>query len=142
MKKLLVFCLLSALALTGFVFAQTGSQSRSLSQGNRVFEMRIYYIATGKTEGLHNRFRDHTNRLFVKHGMTLVGYWMDTGTQKGERLVFILAYPSREARDKAWDGFMKDPEWQKAYKESHVDGPLVERVEQIFMRATDYSPIQ
>jgi hypothetical protein len=142
MKKFLALSLLASLLLSGLALAQVSSPGKSLAPGNRVFEMRIYHIAPGKTEALHSRFRDHTNRLFVKHGMSLIGYWMDEETEKGERLVFILGYPTREARDKSWENFVNDPEWKKAYKESHVDGPLVERVEQVFLRATEYSPIQ
>ena len=109
----------------------------------RVFEMRTYTAHPGKLEALHSRFRDHTNRLFVKHGMELVGYWTPTdGERAADTLVYILAYPSREAREKSWEGFRNDPEWQRAFEESHKDGPLVKQVESVFLAPTDYSPIK
>ena len=117
--------------------------------GERFFEMRTYIANDGKLADLHKRFRDHTNRLFQKHGMTLVGYWTPVPDAKGEltpeaanTLVYILAYPSREAREASWKGFMTDPEWQAAYKESHKDGPLVGKVISQFLKPTDYSPIK
>lgn len=114
--------------------------SPSIAEDSRCFEMRTYHTHPGKLEALHKRFREHTNKLFEKHGMTLIGYWVPDDREN--TLVYILAYPSREARDKAWDGFRNDPEWKKAFAESRVDGPIVEKVESVFLEATDYSPIK
>jgi hypothetical protein len=36
------------------------------SSNPAVYEMRVYSIAPGKAEALHNRFRNHTLRLFVR----------------------------------------------------------------------------
>ena len=113
----------------------------SKSHGPRLFEQRVYTTAEGKLPNLHARFRDHTNYLFVKHGMHLIGYW--TPTDKPNTLVYILAYPSKEAREESWKGFMADPEWQKVWAESKTNagGKIVTNVESTFMTATDYSPI-
>ncbi len=125
------------------------AKSEPAASDNRFFEMRTYVANEGKLEDLHKRFRDHTNRLFQKHGMTLVGYWTPLPNAKGElsdeakrTLVYILAYPSREAREASWKGFMADPEWQAAYKESHKNGALVGKVTSQFLAPTDYSPIK
>jgi hypothetical protein len=110
---------------------------------NRFFEMRIYTTHPGKLEALHQRFRDHTNRLFKKHGMELVGYWTPVeGDEAKNTLVYVLAYSDRESRDKSWTAFRDDPEWQKAFQESHKDGPIVAKVESKFLTPTDYSPIK
>ena len=108
--------------------------------GGRYFEMRTYHCNPGKLGALNKRFRDHTNRLFVKHGMDLIGYWEPTGQK--DTLIYILAYPNKEARDKMWDAFQNDPEWKKAKADSEKDGVLVAKVDQVFMTATDYSPIK
>lgn len=109
----------------------------------RLFEMRTYIANEGKFEDLHKRFREHTCRLFEKHGMTNIGYWVPTeGSGKDNTLVYLLAYPNREAREASWKAFMADPEWQAAYKESHKNGPLVSKVESKFLTATDYSAIK
>jgi len=109
----------------------------------RFFELRTYVANEGKMNDLHKRFRDHTNRLFEKHGMTLVGYWTPTdGPEAANTLVYMLAYPSREAREKSWKAFLDDPEWKAVHKESHKNGPLVGKVTSQFLKPTDYSPIK
>lgn len=105
----------------------------------RVFEMRTYFAAPGKLDALHARFRDHTTRLFEKHGMTNIGYW-EPIENPDNKLIFVLAYPSREAREMSWKAFGNDPDWQKAKADSEKDGELVTRIEQRFMTATDFSP--
>ena len=126
-----------------FVNAQTPP---STAKGGRVFEMRTYYANPGKLETLQARFRDHTTKLFEKHGMTNVGYWVpidgQTGAATGNTLVYILSYPSLEARKKAWDGFQNDPEWKSVKDASEKDGKLVEKVDSVFLSPTDYSAIK
>lgn len=119
------------------------SSSRAADDAKpRVFEMRTYYAHDGKFEALHKRFREHTCQLFEKHGMTNIGYWIPTEEGKDNTLVYILAYPSREAREASWKAFLADPDWQAVYKESHQDGPLVAKVDSKFLTATDYSKIK
>ncbi len=110
---------------------------------HRVFELRIYHAAPGKMKALHARFRDHTCKLFKKHGMTIIGFWSPTKEEEAEKkLYYILAYPSKEAADKAWKAFREDPDWIKAKKESETDGTLVSKVESVYMNPTDYSPMK
>jgi hypothetical protein len=109
----------------------------------RVFEMRIYYAAPGKMKDLHARFRDHTNKLFKKHGMEIVGFWVPADPKEAEvKLVYILAFPSREAANKSWAAFRDDPEWKEAREASEKNGKLVDKVESVFLNPTDYSPIK
>jgi hypothetical protein len=124
--------------------AEPADPSPSIAKDARLYEMRTYYAAPGKLEALHARFRDHTNRLFQKHGMTLVGYWVPADKEKGSdnTLVYILAFPSREARQKAFQAFGADPEWTRARAASEVNGRLVEKVESVLLNPTDYSPIK
>lgn len=106
----------------------------------RYFEMRTYTANPGKMEALHARFRDHTNRLFTKHSIEMVGYWNPVAPEN--TLVFVLAYPSKEAREASWKAFGGDPEWVKAKAESEKDGPLVSKAVSVFMLPTDYSPLK
>jgi len=117
---------------------------RAEDKPGKVFEMRTYYAAPGKMDDLHARFRDHTCGLFKKHGMELVGFWepVDAKSGKGEKMVYILAYPSREAATASWKAFGADPEWQKARTESEKNGKLVAKVESVFLNSLDYSPIK
>jgi hypothetical protein len=106
----------------------------------RFFELRTYTTHPGKLPDLDRRFRDHTTRLFEKHGMTNVGYWMPQDSAlRDNTLVYILAYPSQEAREQSWVAFREDPEWQTARAASEEAGPIVERVVSVFMTPTDYS---
>jgi len=131
--------------LAGALVAVTLGQSPAAEEENsmRFFEMRTYIAPEGKLEALHARFRDHTTALFEKHGMTNLGYWVPAeGPEAANTLVYILAYPSREAREASWQAFIADPEWTKAKEASEVNGPLVEKVIAQFLSPTDYSAIQ
>jgi hypothetical protein len=121
-----------------FLVAMTTS-AFAAGQDTRCFEMRVYHAAPGKLDSLHSRFRDHTCGLFEKHGMVNIGYWVPVDNAEN-KLVYILAYPDRAARDKSWKSFMADPAWQTAYKASEKEGKLVVKVESTFLEATDYSP--
>ena len=116
------------------------TQAASSSGKGRFFEMRTYYANEGKADALDARFRDHTNKLFQKHGIDLVGYWHPV--DKPNVLVYILGYPSREAREKSWKDFNNDPAWKAAKAKSEENGVLVGKVDQVFMTPTDYSPIK
>lgn len=108
----------------------------------RLYEMRTYYAAPGRFDAMQARFRQHACRLFERHGIANIGYWtpLDEKDGAGRKLVYVIAHPSREAREKAWKNFMADPEWQAAFKASEVNGKLVEKVEVQLLTATDYSP--
>jgi hypothetical protein len=106
---------------------------------SRCFELRTYTVRAegpGDIDMLHKRFRDHTIRLFTKHGMTVVGFWHPTN--KPNALVYLMAYKDRAARDASWAAFSADPEWAKVRMELNVGVT----VESVFMSATDYSPMK
>lgn len=117
--------------------------AESPEAGERVFEMRVYTAAEGKLGDLMARFRNHTNYLFVKHGMDLIGYWTPTeGEGAGNTLVYLLAHDSREAAKKSWAAFVADPAWKAAAAESRKDGRLVAGITNQWLKATDFSPIK
>ena len=124
--------------------ADKATAAEDKSAQNRYFEMRTYHVADGKLDALNARFRDHTAALFKKHGMDNIGYWMPADGQPGagKTLVYMLGYPSKEARDASWKAFQSDPDWKQAKDESERDGKLVEKVDQLFLNPTDYSPIK
>jgi hypothetical protein len=111
----------------------------AISEDTRVFEMRTYHAAPGKLDALNKRFREHTTKLFEKHGMTNIGYWLPI-ENKDNLLIYVLAFPSRDAAKTSWKAFGTDPEWQKVAKDSEVDGKLVDKVDSVFLTATDFSP--
>ncbi|MPZ18943.1 MAG: NIPSNAP family protein [Luteitalea sp.] len=112
---------------------------------NRVFEIRTYTASEGNFEALKARFRDHTIGLFEKHGMTNIGYWTpQDGPLSQNTLIYILAYPSREAAKQSWDAFRADPVWQKALaaSEAEAEGSLTDNVESLFVEPADFSPLK
>ena len=110
---------------------------------NRVFELRTYTAVEGKLGELQARFRNHTIRIFNRHGMTSIGYWVPQDAPLSQStLIYILAHASREAAAKSWADFQADPEWQKVVAESQVNGKLAAKVESVFMEPADYSPIK
>ena len=132
---------IGALALVGgLLLSPRTTEAQKLDA--QVYELRIYHTNPGLLKNLHKRFDEHTNYLFVKHGMRLIGYW--TPADEDNKLIYILAFPSIEAREKAWKAFGDDPEWQKARDASHEDagGPIVDKIESTIMFPTDYSPIR
>ena len=149
MRTCALLCVPVALLVAGLLVGSpspeataVGAPTESETLGARIFELRTYHTNPGMLEHLHARFRNHTNYLFVKHGMTLIGYW--TPADQEDTLVYLLAFPSRKARDKAFDAFRDDPEWKRVYKESHekAGGKIVKKVENRFLKPTDYSPIR
>jgi hypothetical protein len=109
----------------------------------RIFELRTYTAAPGKIDALNGRFRDHTCQLFEKHGMTNIGYWTPTDSKDPEqKLIYLLAFPSREAARKSWAAFQADPGWKAVQKASEKDGKLVVKVESVYLKPTDYSPLK
>jgi NIPSNAP len=105
----------------------------------RCYELRTYYAAPGKLDALNARFRNHTMRIFGKHGMVNIGYWTPT-ENADNRLIYLLGFPSREAAKKSWQEFSSDPDWQKVVSESESGGRLVTRVESVYLTPTDYTP--
>ena len=121
----------------------TPAPSPSLRHEAKVYELRTYYAMPGKLEDLHKRFREHTMKIFAKHGMKVTGFWGPADKEQGSenKLIYVLEFSSREAMTKAWADFGKDPEWQAARKASEANGKLVEKVESIVMGDTDYSKV-
>ena len=134
--------LLAVAVAVAFLFGRASAQPADESKA-RVFEIRTYTTLPGRLDALHARFRDHTVRLFEKHGMTNVGYWVPVDGEKAQNtLIYILAHDSRDAAKKSFESFGQDPEWQKARTASEADGKIVEKIESVFVSPTDYSPLK
>ena len=110
---------------------------KNVAKDSRCFELRTYTVREGSSiDLLHTRFRERTTALFKKHGMTIIGYWQPV--TKRDTLIYILAYKDGAARDAAWAAFGADPDWVKTRTEMQVNV----QVENVFMSATDYSPVK
>ena len=125
--------------LTVTAMLTMSSVAMAAEQDKRVFELRTYYAPPGKLDELHARFRNHTLKLFEKHGFTNIGYWVPIDNPDN-KLTYLLAFPSREAQEKSWKGFFADPAWQAVQKKTDANGKLVIKVESVLLSANDYSP--
>ena len=106
-----------------------------------VYELRVYHAYEEKLEALLARFRDHTMRIFEKHGMRSIAYWIATDEPlRGKTLIYILEHKSREAAKASWRGMASDPEWQAVKSATEANGKLFEKIDSTYMRKTDFSP--
>jgi len=109
----------------------------------RVFEIRTYHCFPGRLEALNQRFREHTMKIFEKHGMTNVAYWtFEDSPAKENTLIYVISHASRDQAKKNWEEFRNDPEWKQVAADSEKDGKIVEKVDSVFVDATDYSPMK
>ena len=127
----------------GFLTGQVFDGGDAEAQGRKVFELRTYTSPEGKLDELLARFRNDTLRIFQKHGMKNVGYWVPTDSPaSANTLIYILAHDSRDAATKSWAAFREDPEWLAVRDKSQVNGPLTTNVQSVFLESTDFSPMK
>ena len=140
MKSLFTLLLVLAITACGSGNNQT-TVSTDVSQTAEpvFFELRTYYCNLGKLDDLLTRFNNHTMKLFEKHGMVNLAYWLPMDNQEN-KLVYLLGFQSHEQRDKAWEDFSNDPEWKRVRDASQVDGPIIDSIASWFLTYTDYSP--
>ena len=141
-RRTLLQAIPAAAFLPATLWAASQSEKTNPTQASSaVYELRIYHAAPGKLGELLARFRDHTIKLFDRHGMKSVAYWTPLDEpEKSNTLIYILRHPSREAAAANWKSFQDDPEWQSVKEKSEANGKLVDKVESTYMALTDFSP--
>jgi NIPSNAP len=114
------------------------------ADSNRVFEMHVYHTLPGKLPELESQFRDRTSKLLAKHDLKIVGYWVPEGTPAWDNtFIFLAAHSSREEANKNWDAMRADPDFQELIKKnSEPANKLVQTVDVMYMRPTDFSPMK
>lgn len=120
------------------------AQAANAPAAGRVFELRTYHTFPGRLDALQKRFREHTMKIFEKHGMSNVAYWtFEDSPDKEATLIYVISHASREQAAKNWQAFHQDPEWKTVSAASEADGgKIVEKVDSVFLDATDYSPMK
>jgi len=132
---------LSYLPLLSAALLAASQRADAKEAATTVFELRVYHAAPGKLGELLARFRNHTVKLFEKHGMKNIAYWTPADEpERGNMLVYILQHPRREAATANWKSFQDDPEWKRVKEESEANGKLAEKIDSTFMALTDFSP--
>jgi len=118
------------------------AEAMQQTTSSKVYELRIYHAVPGKLDSLLARFRDHTDKLFAKHGMRSLAYWTALDEPaKSTTLAYILEHPTREAAAANWKAFQDDPEWQAVKAKSEENGKLVEKVDSTYLTLTDFSKV-
>ena len=139
-QAIFFFILIFSYLITGCSGAG-GADTQSPESEAGIYELRTYTTHEGKLDDLHTRFENHTMALFEKHGMTNISYWSPENTElKDNTLIYLLSHESREAAEQSWQAFIADEEWQDVSEASRSGGPIVQRMESIFMNETPYSP--
>jgi hypothetical protein len=141
-RRTLLQTLPAAMCLPASVWATSQQDNDRPAQGSTtVYELRVYQAVPGRLAQLLARFREHTAKLFDRHGMKNVAYWTPVDEpQKSNTLIYILQHPSREAAAANWKSFQDDPEWKSVRDKSEANGKLVEKVESTYLVLTDFSP--
>src|SRR6267378_3932220 len=104
------------------------------AESDVVYELRVYHCYEGKLPDLLKRFREHTTKLFEKHGIKNIAYWTPLDEPaKSNMLIYIIAHPSREAAAANWKAFQDDPEWKDVRDKSEANGKIVEKVDSTYM---------
>jgi hypothetical protein len=137
-SKLLFVSLMAIIGLTAYAAGFSAGQEKKVS--SPIYELRTYTTLPGRLPALNKRFAEHTIKLFEKHGIKNGMYWVPT--DEDNKLIYVVVHESREAADKSWKAFGADPEWQKVRTASETDGKIVEKVDRIWMKLTDYSPVK
>lgn len=132
-----------AVAAVAAAMFTAGYMTANAQSATRVYELRTYTTHPGKLDALLARFRNHTTKLFEKHGMKNIGYWVpQDDPQKKNTLIYVVSHASRDAAKKSWDAFRADPAWVAARDESEKSGKIVEKVEAVYMDPVDFSALK
>jgi NIPSNAP len=140
-RRTLLQALPVAAAIPARVWASLLEKRGAMPQTSTiVYELRVYHANPGKLDDLLKRFREHTTKLFERHGLKNVAYWVPVDEPaKSSTLIYILEHPSREAAAANWKAFGDDPEWKSVRDKSEENGKLVDHVDSTYMALTDFS---
>ena len=139
-NSILIAALVCCFAAGAFWLGRTTAQEKKMP---RLYELRTYTTLEGRLPALEKRFKDHTCKLFEKHGMKNGMYWIPTDPKlKDNTLIYVVSHDSQEAADKSWKAFVADPEWIKVRDASEADGKIVMKVDRVYMTLADWSPVK
>jgi hypothetical protein len=140
MRTALTLALIAVVGLGSLLLGISIGEEKAMS---RVYELRTYTTLEGRLPALEKRFKDHTLKLFEKHGMRNGMYWKPTDPKlKDNTLIYVVSHESREAAEKSWNAFRNDPEWIKVRDASEADGKIVSNVQSVYMELADWSPVK
>jgi hypothetical protein len=106
--------------------------------------LRTYTQLPGRNPAILSRFKNHTLKLFKKHGIKSVAYFttIEKDPNVQSQLIYMVSHPSESAAKTAWEAFVNDPQWKQVSEDSQKDGKIIEKLESIFMSPTSFSTIR
>jgi hypothetical protein len=107
-----------------------------------LYELRIYHCAPGRLPALHERFQQATLPLWEKHGIEQAGFFTTLVGASNQSLTYLLKWESMAERERKWNAFMADPEWQAKRAASEAQAIIVERIDNSFLSPTAYSAMR
>jgi hypothetical protein len=126
-----------------FMVWAKGLNSRKISRPSGIFQLRTYHLLPGRLDAIQSRFRDHTQALFEKQGLSNYPYWITVEKDGAQpKLVYFIGHQSKEEFNAAFGRFVADPEWIKVRDASEVSGKIVEKIDALFYTALPFSPMK
>ncbi len=107
-----------------------------------IYELRVYRTLPGRLPNLLKRFREHTLRIWERHGIRQAGFFTTVVGESASDLTYLVAWESMAERETKWTAFQSDPEWIAARAESEKDGPINANVMNAFLTPTDFSSVK
>ena len=107
-----------------------------------IHELRIYHCLPGRLPALNKRFETTTLKMWDKHGIRQAGFWTVYVGESNHDLYYLLEWEDLAEREKKWNAFQADPEWQKARAESEKDGAIVGHISNYMLTPTSYSKVR
>jgi hypothetical protein len=130
-----------------FITASLMHLEQVRADSNRVFELNVYHAVPGKVPALESRFRD-ASKLIAKHDLNVVAYWVPNDDPAGTNdpawantFVYVVAHRSWEEANRNWEAFHNDQGFQE-YLKSERAVKLIEKVDEVHMRPTDFSALK
>lgn len=128
--------------LCGGIVALAATLVVNAQAPHHVYELRTYTAPAGKLDALIARFRDHTDTIFKRHDLKVIGYWVPEDN-KDNQFIYIVEHKSKADADKNWAAFQNDEEWKKVRAESEKGGALTTKPpDRVYMDPVDFSKLK
>jgi heme-degrading monooxygenase HmoA len=141
-KMIAAALLCGVLAWQGPLHAARPDAGNGTRQGP-IHQLRVYEMVERNEDAFNRRFRDHALGIMRRHGFNVVAIWESRPASGPTEFVYLLQWPDRATKDKAWAAFMADEEWKAIKRESvrKLDGPIMgEILKDKTLELVDYSP--
>jgi hypothetical protein len=104
-----------------------------------IHELRIYTATPGRLPDVLSRFRDHTLKIWARHGIRQAGFWTTLVGPDNNTLTYLLAWENLAEREAKWNAFIVDPEWIAVRANTEKNGPIVASMANSFLQPTAFS---